>query len=272
MQTKVVKDQELFFNDHSIKDEIPSEKNIFYYYSIKEQQHGFNFISNCKNLLEYGCGMGTSLDVFFEDKSRKLADYNIVGVDIADKALDRARAKYPSYTFYTIQNNVMPQINPGTMDGAFMLHVLHHSTGHDIMFAEIYSKLKPGGKFFLSDLSSNNPFISFGRFLFPFVSGKMTETFEDDLVVDGKIPDKYKISKDKVISQLKVCGFTITEVGEGHLFVFIFNWLHRLLPFLHIADMHFLLKPLMALEQRMLKFSFFKKYAEVFYIFAVKEH
>jgi hypothetical protein len=51
----------------------------------------------------------------------------------------------------------------------------------------------------------------------------INEKFNNDLVVNGRIPEKYKVNFKFVIAQLKKSGFLIEEVGFGHLFFPIFN-------------------------------------------------
>jgi|SRR3990172_13794 len=267
-KSNVITDQELFFNQNSLAGKKEFTKNIFYYYANKEQIEGFNWIEDKKNILEYGCGSGTSLDIFFE--ARNLEEYFFYGVDIAEQAVKKAKEYYPGYTFYKIKDNKIPQIEDGTLDAAFMLHVLHHSFDHEDIFSEIYQKLKPGGKFFLSDLSSNNIFIRLGRNIFALFPAFFKNKFPDDLVVDGKIPEKYPVDYQKVAMLLRDTGFEVQEIGHGHVFFFLFGWLDRFVPLTKVKHLTSIYPKIMKLEERLLKHNLFKKQAEVFYIKSVK--
>lgn len=269
MTNEVIKDQEYFFNEYSKKAHGKLVKDIPYYYANKEQIYGFDFLSSCKTILDYGCGVGYSIDLFFESGLDQ-RNYVFTGVDIASLALEKVKEKYPNFKFSKVDDNDLSFLEDSQFDGAYMIHVLHHSTGHQKMFNQIYVKLKPEGKFFLSDLSSANPFIRFGRWLYPLIGKFVKNKFEDDLVIEGSIPDKYKVSRDQIASLLTQEGFTIIEVGNGHLFFFLLCWMNRFIPFMQIRLMAKPLNLLIALENKLTKMPFFKDYCEVFYILAKK--
>lgn len=265
----IIKDQELFFNQNSLREKINNQNPVFYNYANKEQFKGLDWLAEKMTILDYGCGTGTTIDIFLRDK--KPENYHIYGVDIAQLAVDKAREKYPNFQFYKISDNKIPQIEDNSLEAAYLLHVLHHSRNHADIFKEISSKLKPAGKFFLSDLSSNNLIIKAGRFIFLHLPLGVKNKFRaDDLVVDGKIPEKYKVDIKTVINQLKMSGFIIEEMGYGHLFFFIFVWLDRFIPFFKLKPVKSLYAHLMKLEKWLLQYNFFQKQAEVFYVKCVK--
>jgi SAM-dependent methyltransferase len=264
----VVKDQEHFFNINAQSEKVAIE-GLFYDYVNKEQFEGFKWISDAKKILEYGCGTGTSLDIFF--KGRKQDKYEVFGVDIAGEAIKEIKKAYPKYKFYKIKANKIPQIKNGALDAAFMLHVLHHSHDHQDIFNEISLKLKSGGKFFISDLASNNIFVRTGRSIFGLVSGLVRHKFKDDLVVDGKIPEKYKVDIPQTLKLLKKAGFKIEKVYYGHLFFFLFGWIDRFVPFSKSPMVEIIYRSIIKFEQWLLKFDLFKTQAEVFSIKCVKK-
>ncbi len=266
----IIIDQESFFNQHSLYKKVLNQADIFYEYCNKKQINAFCWLSDRKNILDYGCGTGTSLDQFFADKKQE--NYEIYGIDIAGMAIEKAKERYPKFKFYKISNNKIPQIKNNSLEGAYMLHILHHSHNHLDIFGEVYSKLKHKGKFFLSDLSSNNPIIKLGRFLFLYLPDHFKNRFSsDDFVVEGKIPEKYKVNIKEVVDQLKSVGFSIEEISYGHLFFFIFAWLDRFMPLSKFRMISSIYYNLMSLEDHLLKYNFFRKRAEVFYIKCVKK-
>ncbi|MFC1722469.1 methyltransferase domain-containing protein, partial [Patescibacteria group bacterium] len=93
-ESKVITDQEHFFNINSVKSKDNLNTKLFYDYVNKEQVRGFNWISKAKTILEYGCGTGTSLDLFLKDRNKN--SLNIIGVDIAKNAIKQAQLKYPT--------------------------------------------------------------------------------------------------------------------------------------------------------------------------------
>ena len=270
MKNNIIKDQEAFFNQSSLHEISASSKNdIFSKYANKEQVLGFKWLSNSKKILDYGCGTGTSIDVFLKHRNRN--KYMIYGVDIAGMALKKARKKYPKYKFYKIENNKIPQLKNNSMDGAYLLHVLHHAKNHQDIFKTLHSKLKINGKFLINDLSSNNPINKAGRAAFTHMPSFIKNGFNDDLVVGENIPDKYKVDVRKVIAQLEKTGFIIEKVGHGHLFFFIFAWIDKFLPFTKIALIKSFYTQLIKLEDYLLRFSFFQNKTEVFYIKCLKK-
>jgi len=265
---RIFKDQIDFFNKNAalIKSDVVSP--FFLEYVNKEQKAGFAWLADREYVLDYGCGTGTSIDAFL--KHNLQGNYRFIGVDIADVAIQIVKKKYPIFTFYTINNNNIPELLNNSMDGAYLLHVLHHSADHEAIFLEIYNKLRQGGKLFLSDMSSNNPLIKISRNMFKFTPHFVKQRFADDLVVDGAIPDKYKVDPNTVVAQLKAVGFSVAEIGHGHLFVFFFSWVDRFIPFSRLAICRGLYSVLWAIEDLLLKCRFFQKRAEVFYIKCVK--
>lgn len=265
---RILEDQLRFFNENAVQEKPDLTASIFKKYVNKEQTSGFSWLGERKRILDYGCGTGTSIDAFLKDNPCGKPVFT--GVDIADLAIQKVRRRYPEFTFYSIKDNKIPLVKDGSMDGAYLLHVLHHSHEHDAIFKEIYSKLEKGGKFFLSDLSSNNPIIKLFRGIFLLSPDFIKRRFRDDLVVDGNIPEKYKVDPEAIINKLKETGFSIQEVGYGHLGLFFFIWMDRFVPLSRLAFFRGLYKTLESIEERLLKYRFFQKTAEVFYIKCIK--
>ena len=104
MNKNIITDQKEFFNRIATKEVISLNKNKqFYEYVNKEQVNGFEWLSDCKSILDYGCGTGTSIDLFLQ--YHKLSDYSFYGVDIADQAINVARSKYPDINFFLVEGN-----------------------------------------------------------------------------------------------------------------------------------------------------------------------
>ncbi len=267
-QPKIVEDQLKFFNENAILEKPVISAPFFVEYANKEQAKGFAWLRDKKSILDYGCGTGTSIEAF--TKVNQGFNYSFVGVDISDAAIQQVKQNYPTFDFYTIQNNKIPLLQDSSMDGAYLLHVLHHSHEHKAIFREIYSKLGSGGKFFLSDLSSSNPVIKLFRSLFVLSPRFVKRRFSDDLVVDGGIPEKYKVDPAAVITELKDVGFTIQEIGYGHLGLFLFAWFDRFVPLSRFRLFRATYSVLENVEQKLLQYQFFKNKAEVFYIKCTK--
>ena len=74
------------------------------------------------------------------------------------------------------------------------------------------------------------------------------------------------MNPDEILLKLRKVGFTIEEIGYGHLFLFLFGWLDRFILLSNFRITKVLYSALERFEQALLKYSFFQKYAEVFYI------
>jgi SAM-dependent methyltransferase len=265
---RIVKDQQAFFNENASVDKPVLSSRFFLDYANKEQLEGFRWLSDRLILLDYGCGTGTSIESFME--ANPSISVRFIGVDISREAVKIAKTKFDCHEFLCIDDNDVSKVRDMSVDGAYLLHVLHHAHNHSQIFNAIYSKLQDGGKFFISDLSSNNSIISLGRLIFSSSPNFIKSRFLDDLVVDGAIPEKYRVDPELVIEQLHEAGFEIVEVGYGHLFVFLFAWLDRFLPFSRFSAFRILYQVLTDLERTLLKLDFMKRRAEVFYIKCIK--
>jgi SAM-dependent methyltransferase len=267
-KNQIIQDQKAFFNANALLEKTKKSSSLFDAYVNKEQKEGFSWLSDCQRLLDYGCGTGTSIDFFYKTNPGSAASF--IGVDIADNAIKKINEIYPRHEFHLIENNQLPSMQDRKADGAYLLHVLHHSREHQEVFNAIYAALQPGGKFFLSDLSSGNPFIAGARSIFTLLPNWIKNKFLDDLVVDGSIPDKYPVNISEVLYQLRAAGFKIEKVGYGHLYCFLFDWLERFAPLSKFRPIYWLYKKLMHFEQYLLTRSFFQRRAEVFYILCNK--
>jgi len=265
----VINDQEKFF-DLDSEIERAADKDPYYKHATREVVAGFGWLGKLGSLLDYGCGVGQSLQQYFTVTD----NYNcrVVGVDVSTGAINKIKARFNNtrYSFYKVSENNLEQLANTSMEGAYIIHVLHHTTDHEDIFREIHSKLVHNGKLFICDLTSNNLIIRFFRRVFILMPHFVKSKFNDDLVVDGAIPNKYKVNIALVKEQLERAGFIIEETGCGHLFVFIFSWLGKLTG-LSSCNIYLRLYGLLArLEDGLLRRRLFRKQAELFYIRCIK--
>ena len=263
-EPKIIKNQKEFFNENAAYKKPILSSSFFLDYANKEREEGFRWLGDSKIILDYGCGTGTTIEAF--SKVNAVEPYTFVGVDIAEMAIKKVKLNFPDDTFFHIKDNQIPLLSNDSVDGAYLLHVLHHSNEHQELLEVIHEKLKKGGKFLINDLTSNSPFVKLSRSIFLFLPSFVKHKFADDLVVDGSIPDKYKVNPDDVLLKLRRVGFTIEQIGYGHLFLFLFAWFDRFIPLSNFRVIRVLYSALGRFEQALLKYSFFQKYAEVFYI------
>lgn len=266
----IVKNQKKFF-DLNFRQQKPHTKGAFSdFYGEEIARNGFIWLKKEKKILDYGCGSGTSLDLYLE--STKNFNSQIIGVDISEEGIKQIKKKYSQYSFFKISHNLIPQIHEETLDAVYLTHILHHTRNHQAIFNEISKKLKKSGKFFICDLTSNNPIINIARMVFLFVPISVRNKFSDDLVVDGDIPNKYKVDVNKTIDKLKKSGFNIVEINYKHLFLFVFFWINTILKINETKSSFYLffLKKIYNLESLLLKYNFFKYKAHMFSIKCIK--
>lgn len=269
MKKRIITNQKEFFNKESRLEKKFNTNSLFYNYVNKEQIAGLNWIADKKIILDYGCGTGHTMDLFF--KNRPQNNYKMYGVDIAGDAIKSISKKYPTSYFYKISNNQMPQIKDESIEGVYMMHVLHHAKSHIQIFKEIHKKLKKGGKFLINDLCSNNPINKAARSIFTSLPSVIKNKFSDDLMVDGCIPEKYKVGVPDVVKALESTGFKVTKISYGHLFFFVFGWIDRFIPFSKIEFVKKLYNKIILWEDKLLNKKTFQNKAELFCIQAVKK-
>src|SRR5713226_5675062 len=94
-----------------------------------------------KTVLDVGCGMGKYLGV--------VSDYagTVIGLDLSD-ALVRARAVVKDRAnVHLVQGNILaPPLQPGFVDFAYSLGVLHHTPDTHAAFLSAAALVKPGGQ------------------------------------------------------------------------------------------------------------------------------
>ena len=267
----ILNNQKKFF-DLNFKTKKLFKKNTFSnFYGEEAAKNGFMWLKKEKKILDYGCGSGTSLDLYLD--STKNFKSKIIGVDISEEGIKQIKKKYSQYNFFKISHNLIPQIHKKTLDAAYLTHILHHTKNHQNIFDEISKKLKKDGKFFICDLTCSNPIINIARSFFLIAPHWIKNKFNNDLVVNGNIPAKYKVHVDKTISRLKKSGFKIIEVNYNHLFLFFFFWINTVFNINETKSAYYLffLKKVYKLESLLLKYNFFKKRAHMFSIKCTKQ-
>lgn len=105
-------------------------------------------------VLDFGCGLGSSTPLFFHH----LAARHVVGVDVSEGLLERARATYaadPRVRFVTIEAHDAP----ASADLAFVNGVFHHIPIAERARALAYVRraLRPGGWFAFWENNPWNP-------------------------------------------------------------------------------------------------------------------
>ena len=161
--------------------------------------------STAGTVLDFGCGLGNGTPLFFE----YLHASRVIGVDVSEGLLDRARETYAHESrasFHAIDTQSAGRAGnydaPGTADFAFVNGVFHHIPVADRPGALRYVRraLKPGGLFAFWE---NNPWNPGTRYIMSRVS------FDANAIT---------ITPPEARALLRTAGFTI--VRTDYLFVF----------------------------------------------------
>lgn len=271
IRMRVEKNQEKFFDQYATAH--GSKKAVFSFFgqlADEEIYKGLKWLSGCKNILDYGCGVGEGITQY-RDTTNDFTT-KIVGIDLSEVSIGIAKKSHPMDEFHVVKNNDLSFRPPDALGGAYMIGVLHHSEHHQKIFDEVSRVLEPGGKFFIFDLTKNNPLIEMPRALFPYMPKRIKRMFPDDLVTDDTIPEKLTVEVDTTISALRKAGFIIESIEYGHLFFFLFDWFERMTG-LQISTTRFKAVYLWfyKLEKKLLQLQVFKERAHIFAIHAVKD-
>jgi ubiquinone/menaquinone biosynthesis C-methylase UbiE len=265
----IEKDQKKFFDQYAAGYEKKAPVNTFFFdLAIGELRRGFLWLSDCRSLLEYGCGTGESIELFLEVTGKR--PDRIVGIDLSDVSVDVARRRHP-FEFHVVPDNDLTFLPEASLEGAYMIGVLHHTEEHQKIFDQVARVLQPGGKFFVLDLTRNNPIIESARAVFPFMPKRVKGMFPDDLVVDETIPEKLSVEVDGTVARLQQAGFVVEYVEFGHLAYFVFDWIERLTRLqLSRTRLNVAYSAFYRFEKWLLTMGPFKRRAHLFALRAVK--
>lgn len=109
-----------------------------------------------KNILDFGCGEGTSCEFF----RKHFPDAAITGIDVSEKSIEIARKKQiPNSNFVLYDGKQIP-LKVDSFDLVFSACVFHHIEKHNHAFLieQINKVLKQDGKLFIFEHNPLNPF------------------------------------------------------------------------------------------------------------------
>jgi SAM-dependent methyltransferase len=158
-------------------------------------------------VLDFGCGLGNSTPLFLDI----LGARHVVGVDVSEGLLDRARAAFanePRARFHAIAAYEAP----GSADLAFVNGVFHHIPPADRAEALRYVRrtLRPGGLFAFWE---NNPWNPGTRYIMNRVS------FDEHAIT---------ITPPEARGLLRAAGFEVVETDFLFIFPRALRWLRPL--------------------------------------------
>jgi 2-polyprenyl-3-methyl-5-hydroxy-6-metoxy-1,4-benzoquinol methylase len=89
--------------------------------------------------IDVGCGSGWFAGALADE------GFSVVGVEVAEEPVRRARARFPDLEFLVVREGELPFAD-GSFDGAWMGEVLEHVQDGLGLLAEVARVLRPGGR------------------------------------------------------------------------------------------------------------------------------
>ena len=142
-------------------------EGIFYKALYNSNKDFFNYLEkNVKNseVLDYGCGIGSSMEKVINFNPKK-----ITGIDISEVSIQKAMSKLKSTKINVhclVENCENTKINSSSFDIVYGTGILHHLQ-LDKSLNEIYRLLKPNGTLAFIEPLGSNPLINIYRKLTP---------------------------------------------------------------------------------------------------------
>jgi ubiquinone/menaquinone biosynthesis C-methylase UbiE len=118
-------------------------------------------LSNVKNLLEVGCGVGAQSEIIL----RRFPELNLHGIDLSDKQLQAAKTHLSSLpgakSRFTIEKMNAEKMNfdSNSFDGAFLCWVLEHIPNPANVLSEVRRVLSPGSTVHITEVLNSSFFL-----------------------------------------------------------------------------------------------------------------
>ena len=191
-------------------------ENIFYKaigHAWLDYYDNLNFLSRNSDILDYGCGVGPTIE--------KVINYNpkkITGIDISDISIDKAKEKFKNSDIkieLLVDNCEKTKFANNQFDLVYGLGILHHLEFSKCI-DEISRILKTNGSLLFIEPLGTNPIINFYRFLTPGSRSKDEHplTFKDfDL-----IKEKFKSVSIKYYGFMTLVFFPFYKSTKSRIF------------------------------------------------------
>ena len=221
-------------------------ENIFYKAIYNANEDFFDYLkinSINSNILDYGCGIGQSLQEVVKFNPKK-----IFGIDISEVSIQKAKdtiQKSNSNVELLVDNCEKTKFNDSTFDIIYGSGILHH-LDISLCLKEMHRILKPGGRFLFIEPLGTNPMINFYRKLTP----------------NSRSKDEHPLINDDF--ELIKSNFNKLQIKYYGFFTLIF------FPLYTTPKRSFNFKILKKIDQFLFKFDIFKKFAWSVLIIAEK--
>jgi ubiquinone/menaquinone biosynthesis C-methylase UbiE len=221
-------------------------ENIFYRAIYNASEDFFKYLKlNSINaqILDYGCGIGSSIEEVIKFKPKK-----ITGIDISEVSIQKAKDKNSGSEVeleLLVGNCEKTEFQDNKFDIVYGTGILHHLKMSESL-AEIHRVLKPGGSFLFIEPLGTNPLINLYRNLTP----------------NSRSDDEHPLIKDDFIL-IKKKFFKTNIKYYGFLTLIFF-------PFYKSPKKSLIFKLLKNLDQFLFKLNIFKNLAWSVMIVATK--
>ena len=233
---------EINIREKNFHNELQSQKkgrfeNIFYKAIYNINEDFFNYLENNakdSEILDYGCGIGSSVEKVIKFKPKK-----IVGIDISEISINKAKdkiKKLETHADFSVDNCEKTKFANNSFDIVYGSGILHHLEINKCL-DEIHRILKSNGSLIFIEPLGNNPIINFYRKLTP-----KSRSRDEHPLIDKDF--KY-INSKFIDTKIKYYGF---------LTLIFF-------PFYKSPNSSGLFKLLVAFDQYLFKFKFFQLFA-----------
>jgi len=234
------------------------------------EQEGINFVA------DLGCGDGQFED--FVINELKVKDKKFFCFDNSETAIESAiNRKIANCNFIKESCLSVAENYKNYFDAVIIVNVLHHLDGLSII-EDAYKLLKPNGLFLIIDLPWENVFQKMLFKIFDFSPQFLKNKFAgDDLLSDGKRPQRYRFTKKQLRGKLQQANFSILSQEYYYLFCFLYFFVEKVLLLVKLPKktIRKLFYPsfmvFLRLENFLLKLSFFQNQASIYKVICVKK-
>jgi ubiquinone/menaquinone biosynthesis C-methylase UbiE len=92
------------------------------------------------SVIDYGCGQGGWIEIL----KRSFTGAKITGIDISERAIEKARARFENCKFFSFNEKTAP-VDDNSFDFVFTYHVLEHVYDIESVIHDMSRIVRPGG-------------------------------------------------------------------------------------------------------------------------------
>lgn len=240
---------------------IVGEKQINY--SEKAMRRLIKSIPKNSWVLELGCGAGEH--TAFLAQLRK--DIHLLALDLSLKSVVETQKrlsgeKIKSQVSLVVADAETLPFKDKAFAGIIVVMFFHHIAHIKKSIEEIKRTLCSKGIGLIIDLVADNPFIALSRKVFPYFPYHLKKRFKTDYQLEsGEIPTVFPHKIRQIKQTVRKAKLKIIKEEHHDLFLFALGQLVNAFPLLQYFFPELILNFLYNIEKRLLKGSFFKRFA-----------